>query len=198
MSFLLERWRRGLTTAVPAAVVRCWVDDSTAEGHGETQGLAVWAEATRGFESLEQGDGAKVNFKKSGVICSRPRMQRLVELATGLRAQCPFGLVVGYGAAEPVGWEEHWRQVLAAPASTVFRWRSSGPKAELVASNAARRAAAAKAAPSAVEETAVAAEAAAGVVAAAVPAAALEEDHMAPCGDARLPQSAGPNGALRL
>ena len=103
MSFLLERWRRGLTTAVPAAIVRCWVDDSTAAGQGETQGLAVWAEATRGFEDLEQGDGAKVNRKKSGVLSSHPRLQRLVELATALRAQCPFGLVVSYGPAEPAG-----------------------------------------------------------------------------------------------
>ena len=89
-------------------MVRCWVDDSTAAGHGETQGLAVWAEATRGFEDLEQGDGAKVNRKKSGVLCSHPRLQRLVELATALRGQCPFGLVVGYGPVEPAGWEELW------------------------------------------------------------------------------------------
>jgi phosphoribosylformylglycinamidine (FGAM) synthase-like amidotransferase family enzyme len=60
VNLLLEKWRRGLTTAVPAAAVRCWVDDSTPEGHGEAQGLAVWAEATRGFEDIEQGDAAKV------------------------------------------------------------------------------------------------------------------------------------------
>ena len=106
MCFLLERWRRGLTTAVPSAMVRCWVDDSTAAGRGETQGLAVWAEATRGFEDLEQGDGAKVNRKKFGVVCSHLRLQRLVEPATALRAQCPHGLLVGYGPVEPAGWEQ--------------------------------------------------------------------------------------------
>ena len=107
------------------------------------QGLAVWAEATRGFEDLEQGDRAKVNRKKSGVIVSHPRLRRLVEAAAALKVQCPYGLVVGFGPVEPAGWEQHWRERLAAPAAVQFRWRCSGDAAENAAAAAAEAAAAA-------------------------------------------------------
>jgi hypothetical protein len=133
MSLLLERWRRGITTCCPTALVRCWVDDSTAAGRGVSQGLAVWAEATRGFEDLEQGDGSKVNRKKSGILVSHPRLQELVEQATALKVLCPFGLVVGYGPVEPAGWEQHWRCHLGALAAVQFRWRSSGSEAAAAA-----------------------------------------------------------------
>ena len=74
-----------------------------------------------GFEDLEQGYRAKVNRKKSGILVSHPRLQRLVEAAAALKMQCPFGLVVGFGPVEPAGWEQHWRERLAAPAAVQFR-----------------------------------------------------------------------------
>ena len=46
------------------------VDDSMAWGRGETAGFVVWAGAARDMEDLEQGDGLKVNRKKSGVVVS--------------------------------------------------------------------------------------------------------------------------------
>ena len=146
MGLLLERWRRGVASCCPLAlvrpVIRCWVDDSTAEGRGVVQGLAVWAEATRGFEDLEQGDGSKVNRKKSGILVSHPRLQQLVEAAAALKVQCPFGLVVGFGPVEPDGWEQHWRSRLEAPAAVQFRWLCSGGEAEpAVEAAAAARAA---------------------------------------------------------
>ena len=136
-SLVLERWRRALGSGCPRALLRCWVDDSTAAGRGEAQGLAVWIGATRGFEDMEQGDGAKVNRTKSGVVCSHARLQRLVEQATAVRASCKYGLVVGCGPVEPPDWEAQWREWLGAPARTVFRWRSSGGEAEELASSTA-------------------------------------------------------------
>jgi hypothetical protein len=79
MILLLERWRHGLTMCCPTALVRCWVDDSTAAGRCVSQGLSVWAEATKGFEDFEQGDGFKPNRKKSGFCrssSSRPEPRR--------------------------------------------------------------------------------------------------------------------------
>ena len=137
-----------------------------------------------------------MNRKKSGVICSHPRLQRLVELATALRAQCPFGLVVGYGPVEPAGWEQLWRQVLGAPAATVFRWRSASPEAELLAGRAAAVAAAAKAGSAEAEGTAAVAEAAAQEAAAVASIAVLASEFAAPCGVARLPQSISPRGLV--
>ncbi len=111
----------GLLACSPSSLVRCWVDDSTAAGRGVSHGLAVWAEATRGFEDFEQGGGQKVNRRKSGVRVSHPCLRQLVKLATAQRALCPSGLAVGYGPAEPAGWERRCRTLLRAPAAMVFR-----------------------------------------------------------------------------
>ncbi len=119
MSLLLERWRRGLTMCCSTALVRCWVDDSTAAGRWVFRGLAVWAEDTRGFEDLEQGGGAKVNRKKSGILVSHRRLQELVEQATAVKVLSPHGCVVGFGPGEPAGWEQRWRSQLGAPAADV-------------------------------------------------------------------------------
>ena len=80
-NLVLEWWRKAVSTACRGAALRCWVDDSTFAGRGEASGCAVWIGATSGFEDFAQGDGAKVNRTKSGVGCSRARMQRLVEQA---------------------------------------------------------------------------------------------------------------------
>ena len=177
-SLVLERWRRGVRTGCPSAMLRCWVDDSTAAGRGETGGLAVWIGATRGFEDLEQGDGAKVNRSKSGIICSHARLQRLVEQATALRAKSSYGLVVGSGPEEPPGWEAQWRHCLGAPTRMAFRWRCTGAEAGELAGEAAREATIAAVAASAARE-------AVEEAAAADPALFAEQ----PCGAARLPQS---------
>ena len=140
-------------------MLRCWVDDSTAAGKGEGQGLAVWIAATRGFEDMEQGDGAKVNRTKSGVLCSHGRLQRLVEQAAAVRANCRYGLVVVCGPVEPPNWEAQWREGLGAPARTVFRRRSSGGEVEELASSTTRQAAEAAAAALAAKEAADAARA---------------------------------------
>ena len=159
-----------------------------ASGRGEAQGLAVWAGATRGFEDLEQGDAAKVNRIKSGIVCSHLRLQRLVEEATALRARCRHGLVVGCGPVEPEGWEQQWRSWLGAPAATVFRWRSSGADVEMAASNAAQEAAEAAAAALVAKEVAEAAWAEAGAAAAVGIAAEAPSPHGGPaCGPAWLP-----------
>jgi hypothetical protein len=160
-SLVLERWRRAVSTGCPGAMLRCWVDDSTAAGRGEAQGLAVWIGATRGFEDMEQGDGAKVNRTKSGVVCSHARLQRLVEQAAAVRTTCRYGLVVGCGPVEPQDWESQWRSWLGAPARTVFRWRSSGAEADVLASIAAQDEAEAAAAALVAKEAAEAARASA-------------------------------------
>ena len=103
MSLVLERWRRGFAMCSSTARIRCWVDDSTAWDRGATEGLVVWARATRGLEDLEQGDGLKVKRKKYGVVVSHKSLQQVVEEATAERSRSPRGLVVGYGAEEPVG-----------------------------------------------------------------------------------------------
>ena len=39
--------------------------------------------------------------------------------------------MVGYGAEEPVGWEQQWRAQQCASAAVKFAWRSSGCAVEL-------------------------------------------------------------------
>ena len=92
MSIVLERWRRDTAAASPTTKVRCWVDDSTASGKGETNGLATLVVAVRSMEDLEQGDGLRVNRKKSGTVVSHPGLRRLVEAAAKVRRTAPFGL----------------------------------------------------------------------------------------------------------
>ena len=103
MGLLLERWRRGTKAASLTAKIRCWVDDSTAEGKGCTGGLAVLVAAVRNMEDLEQGDGWKVNRKKSGAVASHPCLKVLVEEANQIRGAAPFGMVLGFGEQEPEG-----------------------------------------------------------------------------------------------
>jgi hypothetical protein len=168
----------------PSALVRCWVDDSTEAGRGVSQGLAVWAETSRGFEDFEQGDGAKVNQKRAGILVSRRRLQEMVEQPAAEKALCPHGLVVGVGPAEPAGWGQHWRSQLGAPAAVKFRWRSSGSDvgpfaaAAAAAATEAAQEAARVAADAGASEAAQAevAEAAVGSAAAAEAAAAAAVD----------------------
>jgi hypothetical protein len=126
MSFLLERWRRFTAAAGPTTRVRCWVDDSTAEARGSTEGLATLVAATRAMEDLEQGDGSRVNRKKSGVLASHKALRRLVEEATVARSGSPYGLVAGFGPEEPAGWQQLWRQRLQAQEATTFEWHGAG------------------------------------------------------------------------
>ena len=127
ISLLLERWRRGTKAASLTAQVRCWVDDSTAVGKGRSGGLAVLVAAVRHMEDLEQGDGFRVNRKKSGVVVSHGCLQKLAEEAAAYRRAAQFGMVLGFGEVQPEDWEQQWRGFLGAPSSTVFRWRSSRP-----------------------------------------------------------------------
>ncbi len=106
MCLLLEQWRRFTAAAGPASRVLCWVDDSTASARGRTAGFATLVAAARAMEDLEQGDGPRVNRKKSGVLVSHRALRRLIDEAVAVRSRSPFGLVVGYGPEEPAGWQQ--------------------------------------------------------------------------------------------
>ena len=98
------------------------MDDSTGTGRGRTGALATLVVGVRGLEDLEQGDGLRVNRKKSGVVVSHPALRLLVEEAAKVRRSAPYGLVVGCGEVEPLGWESVWRQLLQADDATRFEW----------------------------------------------------------------------------
>ena len=126
MCFVLERWRRFTTAVGPRTWARSWVDDTTAAGKGITAALATMVASTRAMEDLEQGDGLKVNRVKSGLVVSHKVLADLVLQFQELRAQSPYGLVVGSGAEEPPEWEPQWRERLQAPETAKFTWRGSG------------------------------------------------------------------------
>ena len=67
-----------VSSGCPGAILRCWVYDSTAAGRREAQGIAFWIGTMRGFDGMEQVDGANVNRAMSGAVCSHARFQRLV------------------------------------------------------------------------------------------------------------------------
>ncbi len=59
--------------------------------------------AVRHMENLEQGDGWRVNRRKSGAVASHPCLKKLAEEATKIRGAAPFGMVLGFGEQEPEG-----------------------------------------------------------------------------------------------
>ena len=125
-SFLLERWRRFTSAAAPSTQVRCWVDDSTAQASGATEGLATLVAATRSMEDLEQGDGVRVNRKKTGVLVTCAALRDLVQQAAAVKSRAAGGLVAGFGPVEPAGWQEAWRQHLQVPEGTCMEWHGEG------------------------------------------------------------------------
>jgi hypothetical protein len=172
MDLLLERWRRGTRAVSLTAQVRCWVDDSTAIGRGRSGSLAVFVGAVRGMEDLEQGDGVRVNRKKSGAVVSHACLQRLVEEAAAVRKAAPLGMVLGYGDVEPAEWVQQWRCALQAPAGTVFRWHGSRPATPAQVAAAKVLSEAARLAEGAAADLALAAKEAVDVVGAAAEALA--------------------------
>ena len=105
MCYVLERWRRFTTAVGPRTWARSWVDDTTAAGKGIIAGLATMVASTRAMEDLEQGDGLKANRVKSGLVVSHKALADLVLETQEVRGQALYGMVVGWGAVQPPGWE---------------------------------------------------------------------------------------------
>ena len=80
MGLLLHRWRQAIWNAVPHAVKRSWVDDSTASATGDALvGLKLVLANTVAFEDLQATDEAVVNVAKSGYLASHAKEAVFVE-----------------------------------------------------------------------------------------------------------------------
>jgi hypothetical protein len=102
MGLLLHRWRLAIYRAVPQAVKRSWVDDSTASATGDALvGLKLVLANTVAFEDLQATDEALVNVAKSGYLASHPKEAELVERVLEARMLWPLGGVQIIGEAGP-------------------------------------------------------------------------------------------------
>ena len=102
MGLLLHRWRQAIWKAVPHAVKRSWVDDSTASATGDALvGLKLVLANTVAFEDLQATDEAVVNVAKSGYLASHAKEAELVERVLEARMLWPLGGVQIVGEAGP-------------------------------------------------------------------------------------------------
>ena len=102
MGLMLHRWRTTISLAVPGAVKRCWVDDSTASIRGSTlAGLKLVLANVVAFEGLAATDAMKVNHSKSGYITSCRKSGQAIDAVIRRRAEWATGGIVVIGEAGP-------------------------------------------------------------------------------------------------
>ena len=107
MGLVLHRWRSQIWQAVPHAMRRCWVDDSTAAAAGDrVLGLKLVLANTVAFEGLAATDAMKVNQGKSGFLTTNDADGTFVAGVLEERQQWWQGGVVVLG--EPGDQEPMW------------------------------------------------------------------------------------------
>lgn len=107
MGLILHRWRVHIWRAIPYAMKRCWVDDSTAAViGGRLEGLKLALANSVAFEELEATDAMRVNQNKSGFLASHEKEGSFVAGILAERALWPTGGVVVLG--DPGEGEPEW------------------------------------------------------------------------------------------
>ena len=98
MSLLLLRWRQGVAANAPVgrqpAILRCWVDDSTAGDTGESRSVVTVVSGLRQMELLAASDGLVVNKTKSAVAATPASHRKDLEELLQARQGWPEGLVL--------------------------------------------------------------------------------------------------------
>ena len=113
----MHRWRQCIWRAIPHAMKRSWVDDSTASVLGNRlQGLKLVLANTVAFEELEATDEAKMNGGKSGYLASNGEAVAFVEHILDERVLWAHGgvVVLGDPGPEEPAWVAEAPQLMRA------------------------------------------------------------------------------------